>query len=56
MLMYSKGMRKDGKLNVVYVFPLSGTRIVKICTPEKFAADWKTAENNPHREKDSDAA
>jgi hypothetical protein len=47
MKMYRKGKRKDGKVKVIYQFPLTGVSIPKIITEEQWEADWGKAENNP---------
>ena len=36
---FVKMQRKDGKLHVVYVFPLSGVKLTKIITVDKLAEE-----------------
>lgn len=36
---YVQGIRKDGKYKVTYVFPVSGTSLVKIRTREQIEAE-----------------
>lgn len=36
---YVKNVRRDGKLTVIYVFPLNGTRLTKIISREQLALE-----------------
>lgn len=43
---YIKGMRRDGKISVTYVYPISGRRIGALLTPAKLAEEKASGKYN----------